>query len=432
MNWILPAQLIISLLLLALVTGIEIAFISGSKLSIELGKKQGKSSGKTWSKFLQQQSGFIGSLLAAFIFFLVSYGLLIGGILSPIWDWMEPKLIDWAASYINVIRIFVETTLATTIVVSVIFLSRAYFRAKKNAVLQNGFFSRFADSIFWLFSPVSELSGNFSNWILKYMFNVKINSRLEVFNKIDIEAFLQQGKLSDESDNSEINQEIFENALSLRDVKLRECLIPRKEIISVPLDASISEAKNILIQTKLSKLVVYENNIDTIVGYIHQLDMFTNPQKLTDIMYPIPAVPESMSATDLMNKFSKERKSIAWVIDEFGGTAGIVTMEDLLEEIFGDIKDEYDLPETFVEKQISEDEYIFSGRLELDYIEEKYEISFADAGGQKSETLSGYIIQHNEGIPKEKDRIISGNIEFYITSVSDTRIEVVKLKILER
>ena len=186
--------------------------------------------------------------------------------------------------------------------------------------------------------------------------------------------------------------------------------------------------KQKFIQTQLSKLVVFDENIDSITGYVHQLDMFKKPSTIQEILLPIPTVPESMSATDLMNKFTKERKSIAWVIDEFGGTAGIVTMEDLLEEIFGDIKDEYDTEE-FVEKQLATNEFIFSGRLELDYIVEKYKLFFLE--NEETETLSGYIIQNNEQIPKEKDRIIIGNYQYDILNVSDTRIETVKIKVLK-
>jgi len=203
--------------------------------------------------------------------------------------------------------------------------------------------------------------------------------------------------------------------------------VPRKEIIGVASDCTPETAKQKFIDTKLSKLIVYEGNIDTITGYIHQLDLFKNPENIQAILLPIPAVPESMSATDLINKFTRERKSIAWVVDEFGGTAGIVTMEDVLEEIFGEIQDEYD-SEEFVEKQISENEYIFSGRLELDYLSEKYDLEFT---GNDSETLSGFIINYHETIPQQKERIIIDNYEFDILSVSDTRIEMVKLKILK-
>ncbi len=174
--------------------------------------------------------------------------------------------------------------------------------------------------------------------------------------------------------------------------------------------------------------MVYEGNIDNIQGYIHQLDMFKSPANLRSIMLPIPTIPESMSATDLINKFSRDRKSIAWVIDEFGGTAGIVTMEDLLEEIFGDIKDEYDVAEEFVDKQISANEYLFSGRLELDYLRDKYELVFRK--DEDTGTLSGYIINQHESIPRQKDRIIIDDYQFDVLSVSETRIETVKLKVL--
>ena len=264
--------------------------------------------------------------------------------------------------------------------------------------------------------------------MLKYIFNVKLQNKNEVFTKIDLEHFIQQSKMHDNEDNEEMNNELFENVLSLSDIKIRECLIPRKEIESIDINFSLAEVKNRFIETKLSKLVVYEGNIDNIQGYIHQLDMFRNPQSLRSILLPIPTIPESMSATDLIDKFSKERKSIAWVIDEFGGTAGIVTMEDLLEEIFGDINDEYDVTEEFVDKQISTNEYILSGRLELDYLVDKYKMEFRE--NEETETLSGYIISQHESIPRQKDRIIIDDYQFDILSVSETRIETVKLKVL--
>jgi len=203
--------------------------------------------------------------------------------------------------------------------------------------------------------------------------------------------------------------------------------VPRKEIVGVSLTSPLDEIRKKFIETKLSKLVVYEDNIDHLVGYVHQLDLFKKPATIQSIILPIPAVPESMSAADLIGKFSRERKSIAWVVDEFGGTAGIITMEDVLEELFGEIQDEYDT-EKFVEKQIAENEFIFSGRLELDYLEEKYNFEFPK---NDSETLSGYIINFHETIPQQKDRIIIDDYEFDIISVSDTRIEMVKMKKLK-
>lgn len=281
---------------------------------------------------------------------------------------------------------------------------------------------------YWLFSSLASYFVDISEWILKYIFNVKINPKKDMFSKVDLEHFMQQSGSHEEEDSNEINKELFENALSLSETKLRECLIPRKEIEAVGINTSIDEVKGKFISTQLSKLVVYENNIDNISGYIHQLDLFKRPASVRDILLPIPTVPESMSATDLMNKFSKEHKTIAWVVDEFGGTAGIVTMEDLLEEIFGDIKDEYDTEE-FVEKQLAGNEFIFSGRLELDYITEKYKLNFPN--DEETETLSGYIIKNHEEIPRLKDHIIMGNYEIDILNVSDTRIEMVKLKVIK-
>jgi putative hemolysin len=208
---------------------------------------------------------------------------------------------------------------------------------------------------------------------------------------------------------------------------VRQCLVPRKEIVGVEVKCTLEEVTEKFIDTKLSKLIVYEKDIDNILGYVHQLDMFKKPENLQSILIPIPAVPESMSATDLISRFTRDRKSIAWVVDEFGGTAGIVTMEDVLEEIFGEIHDEYD-SEEFVEKRLAEDEYMFSGRLELDYLSKKYGLEFP---GNESETLSGYIINDHETIPQQKERIIIDDYEFDILSVTDTRIEMVKLKVLK-
>jgi CBS domain containing-hemolysin-like protein len=252
-----------------------------------------------------------------------------------------------------------------------------------------------------------------------------LDDKSEAFSKVDLEHFFQQTRNQDE-ENTELNTELFENALSLPMVKIRQCLVPRTEIEAVELDTPLETIRQKFIQTKLSKLIVYKDSIDDLQGYIHQLDFFKKPSDVKSIIKPLIAVPESMSATDLMNKFTKERKSIAWVVDEFGGTAGIVTMEDVLEEIFGEIQDEYDTEE-FVEKQLAEDEYIFSGRLELDYLNEKYQLDFPE---HESETLSGYIINEHGSIPEAKASIIIDHYKFDVLSVSDTRIEMVKMRLL--
>jgi putative hemolysin len=428
MDWTALIAIVVSLLLIGFFSGIEIAFVSANKLSIELNRKQGTYSGKIWGAYSDKPTRFIGTTLVGLNIVLVIYGLLIGSMLLPIWDWIKAQLSTSLANYVPYIQLFVETILSTFILLFVEFLFKAFFRARNNEMLNSTPISFIASFFYWLLSSIAALFVNTAEWILRHLFDVKMHEKKEVFSKIDLENFIQQSKGHEEEDSSEINKELFENALSLSEIKLRECLIPRKEIEGVDSRTSIGEVKEKFIHTQLSKLVVYENNIDSIVGYIHQLDLFKNPATVKEVLLPIPTVPESMSATDLMNKFSKERKSIAWVIDEFGGTAGIVTMEDLLEEIFGDIKDEYDTEE-FVEKQLSANEFIFSGRLELDYITEKYKLEFPNQ--ENAETLSGYIIQNNEAIPKQKERIIFGYYEFDILNVSGTRIETVKVKILK-
>jgi hypothetical protein len=429
MDWISFLAIIISLVLIGFLAGIEIAFISANKFSIELNKKQGSFSGKTWGRFSENPTRFIGTILVGLNIILVVYGLLIGDLLLPVWNWIESQLPDSASNYLKLIHLFVETILSTSIILMVEFLSKAFFRGRNNAILQINFVSYIAALLYWLLSSVAALFVHIAEWILTYIFNVKLTNKKEAFSKVDLEHFVQQIKHQDQEDSSEINKEFFENALTLSETKLRECLVPRREIEGLESNATIETARAKFIETKLSKLLVYENNIDNIIGYVHHLDMFKNPTTIKEVLHPIPTVPETMSATDLMNKFSKERKSIAWVIDEFGGTAGIVTMEDLLEEIFGEIEDEYDGSEAFVEKQLGTNEFIFSGRLELDYLSEKYNLLFS--GDEGAETLSGYIIQNNESIPKQRDRIIIDNYEFDILHVSHTRIETVKVKVLK-
>ena len=349
-----------TLLFIAFFSGYEIAFVTANRLSIELKKKQGKRSGIILAQFIESPARFIGTCLIGVNLFLVIYGLLFDELLKA-GIWMPLKIEN------DFLKLAFDT-LVSTLVVLVIgkFLPKAIFRAKSDSLLF--VFAPVANFFHNLFLPLTNLFVNISQWILKYLFNVRVKDKNEAFTKIDLEHFFQQTKDQDD-ENQELNTELFENALSLPTVKIRQCLVPRTEIVALEVNDSLAEARSLFIQTKLSKLLVYENSIDNIVGYIHQLDLFNRPENIKAMLHPIVAVPESMSATDLINKFTKERKSIAWVVDEFGGTSGIVTMEDLLEEIFGEIQDEYDTEE-FVEKQLAEDEFIFSGRLELDYLNE--------------------------------------------------------------
>ena len=414
-EWTTILWFILTLLLMGFFAGAEMAFYSANRLSIEIKKNQSGNAGRIMAGFVESPAGFLGTTLIGFNIFLVFLGLQISTVLFPIWNYLKVGS--------DLVRILVEIGIATFIVlIFAEFIPRAIFRARSNFLLSR--MAHIINFFYQMFFPLAQGLINMAEWMLKYVFNVRVDKTKAPFKRSDLKNLFQQTM---DEDKQEHNTQLLENAQELPKIKIRQCLVPRKEIVGIEANATIDDVKRKFVETKLSKLPVYENNIDHITGYVHQLDLFKNPSAISSILLTIPAVPESMSATDLINKFIRERKSIAWVVDEFGGTAGIITLEDVLEELFGEIEDEYDTDD-FIEKQIAENEFIFSGRLELDYLEEKYNLAFPE---HEFETLSGYIINYYETIPLQKDRIIIDDYEFEIISVSDTRIETVKLKRLK-
>ena len=406
--------IIASLALIGFFSGYEIGFVSANRLSLELKKKQGGKSGKIIAKFLAEPTQFIGTCLVGLNISLVVFGILFEELLDLlIWDHFNPG---------NYSVLLGNTILSTLVILLIGELGpKAIFKARAASMINT--FAPLANFFHILFRPLTLLLVNLAQWVLRNLFQVRLVNKKEAFTKVDLAHFVQQTK--DQKEQQELNTDLFENALSLPDIKIRECLVPRTEIVGVDLQTTIESLTEIFMETKLSKLIVYDDTLDTIVGYVHQLDLFKKPASIASILHTIPLVPESMNAADLINLFSKKRKSIAWVVDEFGGTAGIVTMEDVLEEIFGEIDDEYDEQE-FLEKQLSDTEYVFSGRLELDYLYEKYGIDFS---ADSAETLSGYLIHKNEAIPKLRQVIHLSHFDAEILAVSDTRIEKVKIKI---
>jgi CBS domain containing-hemolysin-like protein len=406
--------IVASILLIGFFSGYEIGFVSANRLSLELKKKQGSRSGKIIAGFLEAPTQFIGTCLIGVNISLVVFGILFEELLQT-QIWSKLGLSDGA--------ILVGNTLVSTLVILFIgeLVPKAIFKARAASMINT--FAPFAQFFHILFKPLTVILVNTAQWVLSNVLQVKMVNKKEAFTKVDLAHFIQQTNTQQEQ--QELNTDLFENALSLPDIKVRKCLVPRTEIVGVELQTSLEEVKAVFIETKLSKLIVYKETLDNIVGYIHQLDLFKKPKDIKAILHPTLLVTESMNAADLINLFSKKRKSIAWVVDEFGGTAGIVTMEDVLEEIFGEINDEYDEQE-FVEKKIADNEYIFSGRLELDYLYEKYGIDFAV---DNAETLSGYLIHKHEAIPKVREVIHLSHFDAEILQVSDTRIEKVKLRI---
>ena len=406
--------IVASVILIGFFSGYEIGFVSANRLSLELKKKQGSRSGKIIAGFLEAPTQFIGTCLIGLNISLVVFGILFEELLHT-HIWSHLGLGDGA--------ILVGNTLVSTFIILFIgeLVPKAMFKARATSLINT--FAPVAQFFHILFKPLTVILVNTAQWVLSNVLQVKIVYKKEAFTKVDLAHFVQQ--TNPHQEQQELNTDLFENALSLPDIKVRKCLVPRTEIIGVDLLTPISELKALFIETKLSKLIVYNDTLDNIVGYVHQLDLFKKPTEIKAILHPVLLVTESMNAADLINLFSKKRKSIAWVVDEFGGPAGIVTMEDVLEEIFGEINDEYDEQE-FLEKKLSANEYIFSGRLELDYLYEKYGIDFA---ADSAETLSGYLIHKHETIPKVREVIHLSHFDAEILLVSDTRIEKVKLTI---
>ncbi|HVK48545.1 MAG TPA: hemolysin family protein [Pseudobacter sp.] len=414
----------VAILFIAYFSGIEVAFTSANRLNVELKRTQGASGIAFLSSLYDNPSRFIGTNIVGFNFFLV-VAILFG---SSGWTQLIHFLgLNDDMNLVVVMRLGCEIIFSWLVVIIFCeFIPKAIFRAKADSALSFSARSGLLALVDSVFHWVAELFSRLSIFILNVIFDMRIDKKKEMFSRSDLDHFAQQNTDQHSLEHQDLKTELFRNAMSLPKVKIRDCLVPRKEIVAVEVNMPIEQVRKTFVETKLSKLVVYEGNIDQIVGYIHQLDLFKAPATVKQILLPIPAIPESMNVTDLINKFTRERKSIAWVVDEFGGTAGIVTMEDLLEEIFGEIRDEYDTEE-FEEKKISDDEYILSGRLELDHLREKYDLQFPE---NDSETLSGFIIHQHETIPKLKERIIIGHYEFEVLNVSDTRIEMVRLKIL--
>jgi CBS domain containing-hemolysin-like protein len=406
--------IVASVILIGFFSGYEIGFVSANRLSLELKKKQGSRSGKIIAGFLEAPTQFIGTCLIGLNISLVVFGILFEELLHT-HIWSKFGLGDGA--------ILVGNTLVSTFIILFIgeLVPKAMFKARAASLINT--FAPVAQFFHILFKPLTVILVNTAQWVLSNVLQVKIVYKKEAFTKVDLAHFVQQ--TNPHQEQQELNTDLFENALSLPDIKVRKCLVPRTEIIGVDILTPIAELKELFIETKLSKLIVYNDTLDNIVGYVHQLDLFKKPTEIKAILHPILLVTESMNAADLINLFSKKRKSIAWVVDEFGGTAGIVTMEDVLEEIFGEINDEYDEQE-FLEKKLSANEYIFSGRLELDYLYEKYGIDFA---ADSAETLSGYLIHKHEAIPKVREVIHLSHFDAEILLVSDTRIEKVKLTV---
>ena len=401
--------------------GLEVGFVSLNRITVEIRKKQKSVSANLLSMYLDEPSRFIGAMITGMVIFLTFYGLLVDQLLEPIWSALSVYLSDELNPLLVLIRIVFDHLMAAGLILINYFFFRSVFRSKADTLML--FLMPVISFFFQLLDPIASRLILMAEWLLRNMLSVKIRKTRKNFNRLELEHFIQI-RDDQEQGNSEINKELFEAALTLPYLKVRQCLVPRKEIEGINKNDTIDNLRLKFVETSLSKLIVFEGDIDHIIGYVHQISLFKNPASIQAAMLPIMAVPESMTATDLMNRFIRERRSMAWVVDEFGGTSGIITMEDLLEELFGEIKDEYDVEE-LIEREIGEGGYEFSGRIEVDKINEKYGLNLISG---ESETLSGYIIQNHEGIPHVREHIYIGTYDFEILDVTDTKIGLVRIQ----
>lgn len=418
----------ICLLFSAFFSGIEIAFISADKLRIELASQRGSLSGRILSHFTKYPTRFIGTTLVGNNLALVLYSYFIATLLEP---WLFQHLPEAISN--DVVVLLIQTLIATLVVLIVAeFTPKSVFLIDPNGLLS---LLTIPFSIIYvlLFIPVWIID-KFSRWVIVYVLGFEYRNDKPVFGLTDLNNYVRNtlGEALQEEQSAEvgpkINAKIFTNALEFKTVKVRECLIPRTEVIAVDVEDDIEELKSAFIESGHSKILIYKETIDNVIGYCHSLELFKKPATIQQILTPIIIVPETIPANELMIQFITEHKSLALVVDEFGGTAGIVSMEDIIEEIFGEIQDEHD-DEDWVELKIDESNYLISARHEIDYLNEKYEWNIPEGD---YDTLGGYILSLTGEIPEKGDIVPTDIYTFTIMSMSDNRIDNVKVTILSK
>ncbi len=401
------------LLLSAFFSGMEIAFVSSNKLHIAIEKQQQNFLAKVLNKLTKRPSKFIATMLVGNNIALVIYGVYMGDLL------MQYIALEGFTA------LLVQTVISTLIILlTAEFLPKVFFQIYANNLLK--FFAIPAYFFYLLFSWISELVIWISDNVLKWVFKTEGDSVQLTFTKMELGNYIsEQMETVERNDEVDSEIQIFQNALDFSEVKAREVMIPRTEIVAVDVYTKPKELATLFSETGLSKILVYKENIDDILGYVHSFELFKKPKNLKKVLIPVVFVPETMLAKDVLNVLTKKRKSIAVVIDEYGGTSGILTVEDIIEEIFGEIEDEHDTPQ-LTETILEEGHYIFSARLEVDYINETYNLKLPE--DEAYETLGGLIVSITEKIPEQEEEITIDNYLFKILEVSNTKIELVEVK----
>ncbi len=402
----------------AFFSGMEIAFITANKLKIELDKKNRLFSGKVLSRFKDNPADFISTMLLGNTISLVIYGITMAHIIGP---YIKDLLPDSIHS--DFIVLIIQTIVSTLLILFVAeFAPKVFFRINPNKILRIFIFPLFV--LYYLLFPIQFIFVEISEFILQYIFRIKFNDEKYEFSAADLNHYVREYSIS-ESENEKHLPEIkmFQNAIDFSFTKVRECMIPRNEIVAVDENDTIEELISKFVNSGHSKILVYRQHIDNIIGYVHSFDMFDKPQSIKSIKKPVLIVPQSILAKEILKMFIVQHKSIAVVVDEFGGTSGMVSIEDLIEEITGEINDEFDNPE-LIEKQISENEFIFSGRLEIDYLNNKYKLNIPE--NPEYETLAGFIIFYLERFPEQRETIIIPPFDITIIKATNNRIEQIR------
>lgn len=413
--------ILLCLLFSAFFSGVEIAFVSADKLYLEILKKKGKLEGKILSIFSNNQSQFLAMLLVGNNVALVLYGIYMARLLEPLLLQILPDFLS------GDIFILIAQSLLSTIVVlfTAEFLPKSIFMVNAHTALK--IFALPAMILYILMYPVVWLVVKVSKLVTS-LFGLEITEDKPVFGLLDLNNYIRRNTNDNEQqEDAEVDAQILNNAIAFKKVKVRECMIPRTEVVAIDVTSDVSDLQKGFVESGHSKIVVYKESIDDVIGYCHVLELFKKPKDIKSILTPIPIIPETMQANELLIQLLNERKSLALVVDEYGGTSGIVSMEDVMEEILGEIRDEHD-DEYLTEQKIDDIHYIFSARHEIDYLNEKYQLSLPIG---EYDTLGGLIFEYNEDIPEHNQVIELSPFEFTILSMEDHRINDVELRIFE-
>ncbi len=414
--------ILVCLFFSAFFSGLEIAFITSDKLYFEIKSKKGGLSGKILSAFHERPSHFIATMLVGNNLALALYGLFMAQILQSYIAGILPEFLNT-----DFIVLGLQTIISTIIVlVTAEFTPKSLFLINPDYLLE--IFALPLALIFYGMYPAVFLITIASKVFIVHVLRQEYAEDKPVFGLVDLNNYIKKTLAqASESDNPEVDTKIFNNALEFKTIRVRECMIPRTEIVAVDIEDGIEELKQAFVESGHSKILVYKESIDDVKGYCHSLELFKKPKDVKSILTPIIIVPETTLANELLIQFITDRKSLALVVDEYGGTSGVVSIEDIMEEIFGEIQDEHD-EEEHIEEQLDAFNYIFSARLEIDYLNEEYSLDLPEGD---YDTLGGFILSINEDIPDINDVVEHEQFEFTILSMEDARIDKVKLSISE-